>query len=397
MAWVRSQVRLFSSLLPLVCKFEYPEIPLEGDEMMTDRNQRLLILLAAVFLGCGGTTSKSGTGQDSAVATSGDAAEMASQGDSGGADRSAPVDSAVPGDGPVLVDTNRIDAAPPRDAAVGADRASPDARTARDDTARDTSADNLPADARPFSDAVVPSNDGAGASWWKPVAGTTWQWQIGGGTFDTSLAVQVFDIDWEEPASAVQSLHAAGKKVICYLSVGSWEDWRPDAAQFPSAVIGTEYPGWPGEKFVDIRAQALRDIMAKRLDVCKQKGFDAVEPDNMDVFEASSGFPLTRTDGINYALWLAEQSHQRGMAIVQKNASSIVRDIRASYDGALTEDCYDGGWCADMQPYLDNNQPVFACEYESSGFSAACTWGKAKKYSFILKKLDLDAWIQFCP
>lgn len=85
------------------------------------------------------------------------------------------------------------------------------------------------------------------------------------------------------------------------------------------------------------------------------------------------------------------------MAIVQKNASSIVADIRASYDSALTEDCHDGGWCADMQPYLDSNQPVFACEYNSAVFSAACTGGKAKKLSFILKKEGLGAWIQFCP
>ena len=365
--------------------------------MMPNRNQRLLLLLTAAFLGCGGTTSKSGTGQDSGVATSADATGLVGQGDSAGVDGNAPVDGAGHADAPVLADANLADSKPIQDTATRADQGSPDARAARDDTARDTGADGPPADARTVSDAVVPNSDGAGTSWWKPTAGTTWQWQIGGGTFDTSMAVQVFDIDWEQEASAVQSLHAAGKKVICYVSVGSWEEWRPDAAQFPSAVIGKDYPEWAGEKFVDIRAQALRDIMAKRLDVCRQKGFDAVEPDNMDVFEANSGFPLTRADGINYALWLAEQSHQRGMAIVQKNASSIVRDIRMSYDGALTEDCHDGGWCADMQPYLDNDQPVFACEYNSSIFSAACTWGKAKKYSFILKKLELDAWIQFCP
>jgi uncharacterized protein (TIGR01370 family) len=208
---------------------------------------------------------------------------------------------------------------------------------------------------------------------------------------------KVFDIDWEEDAASVQSLHAAGKKVICYVSVGSWEDWRPDAADFPAAVIGKDYPGWPGEKFVDIRSDALRSVMAKRLDGCKAKGFDAVEPDNMDVFEASSGFPLTRADGVNYALWLASQSHQRGMAIVQKNASSIVKDIHASYDGALTEDCYAGGWCADMQPYLDANRPVFACEYDSSVFAAACAWGVPRKVSFILKKEDLGAWVTLCP
>jgi hypothetical protein len=235
------------------------------------------------------------------------------------------------------------------------------------------------------------------ASWWKPTAGTTWQWQIGGGTIDPNLAVQVFDIDWEQSASIVQSLHAAGKKVICYVSVGSWEDWRPDAASFPAAVLGNNYPGWPGERFVDIRAQALRDVMAARFDVCKSKGFDAVEPDNMDVFENSSGFPLTQADGVNYALWLSTQMHQRCMGIVQKNASGITASIQASYDGALTEDCYAGGWCSDMQPYINANKPVFVCEYDSSVFSAACSWGKPRSYSPILKELDLGAWIQFCP
>jgi hypothetical protein len=322
--------------------------------MTPQRNQTLLPLLAAVLLGCGGSASRSIPGQDSGVAVGDDAAAMAGQSGSGGADGSAKADSSNT-DRPVTVDGN------------------------------------------PSADSVVSGSDGASATWWKPTAGTTWQWQIGGGNIDTSMEMQVFDIDWEQEASEVQLLHAAGKKVICYVSVGSWEDWRPDADQFPSTVIGKDYPGWPGEKFVDIRAQALRDIMTKRLEVCRQKGFDAVEPDNMDVFEDSSGFPLTRADGVSYALWLAEQSHKRGMAIVQKNTSSIVRDIRASYDGALTEDCYHGGWCGDMQPYLDNNQPVFACEYNSSAFNAACTWGKTKKFSFILKKEDLGAWIQFCP
>ena len=238
--------------------------------------------------------------------------------------------------------------------------------------------------------------DGSAATWWKPTAGTTWQWQIGGGTIDPALEVQVFDIDWEEDASTVLALHQAGKKVVCYLSVGSWEDWRPDAADLPAATLGKDYPGWPGEKFIDIRSDAVRAVMAKRLDLCKQKGFDAVEPDNMDVFEAGSGFPLTRKDGVDYALWLASQSHQRGMAIVQKNASSIVADIHESYDGGLTEDCYADGWCSDMQPYIDANQPVFACEY-TTVFSAACAWGQSRKYSFIMKELELNAWIQFCP
>jgi hypothetical protein len=137
--------------------------------------------------------------------------------------------------------------------------------------------------------------------------------------------------------------------------------------------------------------------MAARLDVCQSKGFDAVEPDNMDVFSANSGFPLTEADGIDYALWLADQCHQRGMAIVQKNASEITADVAASYDGALTEDCYADGWCEDMQAYVDANQPVFVCEYDSGIFEDACSWGVPLGYSPILKELDLGAWVQFCP
>lgn len=246
-------------------------------------------------------------------------------------------------------------------------------------------------------DATGPDGSPPAGNWWKPVAGLSWQWQIGGGTIDPTLAVNVFDIDWEEDASVVAQLHQASKKVICYVSVGSWEDWRPDASAFPAAVLGKDYPGWPGEKFVDIRAQALRDIMAKRLDVCKSKGFDAVEPDNMDVFSSGSGFPLTQADGVDYAKWLATECHTRGMGIVQKNASEITANIQSVYDGALTEDCYHDDWCADMQPYIDANKPVFACEYTSSIFTSACTWGKPKKYSFILKSLDLNAPVTFCP
>ncbi|MFQ5739279.1 MAG: endo alpha-1,4 polygalactosaminidase [Acidobacteriota bacterium] len=40
------------------------------------------------------------------------------------------------------------------------------------------------------------------------------------------------------------SLHAQGRKVICYISAGSWESWRPDAGQFPSYLLGKPLSGW---------------------------------------------------------------------------------------------------------------------------------------------------------
>ena len=34
--------------------------------------------------------------------------------------------------------------------------------------------------------------------------------------------------------SIIDELHAKGRKVICYMSVGSWEDWRPDKDHVPA-------------------------------------------------------------------------------------------------------------------------------------------------------------------
>jgi hypothetical protein len=80
----------------------------------------------------------------------------------------------------------------------------------------------------------------------------------------------------------VNSLHANGSKAICYMSVGSWENRKPDENKFPNEVLGNDYDGWPGERWLDIRRiGVLAPIMGARMYVRKRKGFDAVEPDNM--------------------------------------------------------------------------------------------------------------------
>ena len=59
-------------------------------------------------------------------------------------------------------------------------------------------------------------------------------------------------------------------------------------------MLGKELDGWPGERWLDVRRwDVLEPILAARFDVCRQKGFDAVEPDNVDGYANESGFPLT--------------------------------------------------------------------------------------------------------
>ena len=85
-------------------------------------------------------------------------------------------------------------------------------------------------------------------------------------------------------------MHAKNIHAVCYVSLGTYEDWRPDADSFPSSVLGSGN-GWPGEKWLDIRQiSKLSPIMTARFQMCKDKGFDAVEPDNIDGYSNCTGF-----------------------------------------------------------------------------------------------------------
>ena len=244
------------------------------------------------------------------------------------------------------------------------------------------------------------SNPQPVTDWWRPAIGLTWQWQIGDLDIDTSVEADVYDVDLYVDQATIDELHAKGRKVICYISVGSYEDWRPDKDQFPPEVLGSDYDGWVGEKWLDIRRiDLLAPIMRARLDLCKSKGFDALEPDNMEIYTNDTGFPLTYEDQLKFALWLADEAHQRGLAIGQKNAADQVVDLVDVYDFAITEDYFFYKEAKKMLPYIEAGKPVFAAEYTDlpGDFSAFCAQAKQLKFSVILKNRGLDAWVQTCP
>ncbi len=235
---------------------------------------------------------------------------------------------------------------------------------------------------------------------WHPVPGLTWQWQIGDDDIDLSVEAEVFDVDLYVDQEVVDRLHTQGRRVICYISVGSWEDWRPDADQFPSEILGNDYAGWPGERWLDVRRiDLLGPILQARLDLCRAKGFDGVEPDNIDLYENDTGFPLTYADQLAFAVWLTDEAHARGLAIGIKNAPGMVADTLALFDFAVTEDAFYYGWAEAMAPFIEAGKPVFAAEYTDMDvdFAAACAWGQRQGFSFILKRRDLDAWRETCP
>lgn len=238
------------------------------------------------------------------------------------------------------------------------------------------------------------------AAIWKPAPGVTWQWQLTGLPIDTSVEAEVYDIElFDNDASIVAALHAQGRKVICYISVGAWEDWRPDADQFPPELIGKNYADWPGEKWLDIRQiEELAPLLRLRLDLCRDKGFDGVEPDNVDGYTNDTGFPLTYQDQLRYNIWLAEEAHGRGLSIGLKNDSEQIADLLPYFDWALTEDCFDQDWCEEMTPFIAAGKAVIDTEYTDTGIRLEdfCPQARILGISAILKHRGLDVFIQAC-
>ena len=204
----------------------------------------------------------------------------------------------------------------------------------------------------------------ASPGWWHPSQHLSFYWQLQG-KLDMTESAGVYDVDgFETGAGEVAALHALGKHVVCYVDVGTAEKFRPDYGEFPKSVLGHSN-GWPGEKWLDIRQAATVDpIMAARFQMCAEKGFDAVEPDNIEAFSNKSGFPITAAQQLTYNEWVAEAAHSLGMAVLQKNDGEQASELQPFFDGELTEQCNQYSECADYTPYLKAGKPVLNAEYK---------------------------------
>jgi hypothetical protein len=240
-----------------------------------------------------------------------------------------------------------------------------------------------------------------GTGWWKPAAGLTYQSQYGG-KLDMSVPADVYDVDYIDTSAAmVAKLHSMGRHVVCYISFGTWENWRPDAKDFPKSVIGNKDGGWNGEHWLDVRQTSiLEPIMQKRLELCKSKGFDAVDPDNLDGFENRTGFTIGYAQQLAYNSWIASAAHKLGLGADQKGDNDQTKDMEKVFDFAVVEQCYKQGFCKEYTPYTSTNRLVVDVEYgltEQTFKTKTCPSDKAYGEFAMLKKLELTAWIVTCP
>ncbi|WFE87467.1 endo alpha-1,4 polygalactosaminidase [Roseibium porphyridii] len=231
-------------------------------------------------------------------------------------------------------------------------------------------------------------------------AGDSWDWQLTEPA-DLNRPVKVLDLHPSIVSPEdLAALKSKGIKTICYVSVGTLERTSPDRANFPSEIIGNTYDDWPDERFLDIRRlDVLLPLMAARFESCKSMGFDAIEPDNMDVHDNDSGFPITEQHAVAYIRLLAGTARGLGLKIGQKNVPDLTEKLIDVLDFAIAESCYQDRTCKAYSAYNDAGKAIFDAEYidKPIHFTKACTIAEKYGISMILKDRDLTAPALWCP
>jgi hypothetical protein len=226
-----------------------------------------------------------------------------------------------------------------------------------------------------------------------PPANGRFDYQIGG-DYKPLRSVKIVDRDRT-------ATPAAGVYNICYINAfqtqaeqDSW--WKRHHSKLllhNASGHLIEDPGWPGEFMLNTATPRSRAGLAKIedrwLDGCKAKGFDGVEPDNLDSNTRSHDL-LTRANNFAFARLLIAHAHADGLAIAQKNsAEQSKRGQRAGFDFAIAEECQVYNECGHyLKAYGDE---VFEIEYTDNGKAAyrkACA-EHGSRISVILRDRDV--------
>ena len=225
---------------------------------------------------------------------------------------------------------------------------------------------------------------------WIPKPGTSWQWQLTV-PVDLSVDADIYDIDgFGNSAEVVAELHRRGRKVVCYIEAGAAADFRPDYGDWPPELLGKPN-GWPGERWLDIRDPArLKPVLAKRFDMCRDKGFDGVEPDLMEAYSNDTGFPITAAHQLAFNRMLAGLGHERGLSVALKNDVDQVPQLVGDFDFTVNEECFAFDECAGLSPFIAAGKAVLHAEYDVDP-ADYCPQTTRLRLSSLHKPRNLDA------
>lgn len=351
--------------------------------MALTRHLLAAVVLAACTPGEGGEATSAATGASTLVAT----ATGTTAGDG---------TTAQPTDGGTTLATGDTLGGTSGDATAGTATGTTDATTSATTAATGTGTTGgdpgLDPDAPPVTE----------GRWYRPGLAATWNYQLTGELVTYDIDVHIIDL-FDGDEAAIAGLQAEGRKVICYFSAGSGEDWRPDYDQLDPAALGQPLDGWPGEVWLDFRHPSVLAVMLARMDLAVQKGCDGVDPDNVDGYTQDSGFVLSATEQIAYNRWLGNRAHERGLAVGLKNDLEQVPELVDYFDLAVNEQCHEWDECDLLAPFTAAGKPVFNVEYPGDEADAAvvapamCPQSIAADLRTVFLPLELDgSWRLAC-
>lgn len=245
---------------------------------------------------------------------------------------------------------------------------------------------------------------------WTGKVGDSWDCVLDNPPRKIDSKTKIYDIDlFDSSTELIKDLHSKNKVVICYFSAGTFEEWRPDADNFTSSELGEPLHEWEGERWVNISSATVFEIMQKRILLAKEKGCDAIDPDNIDAYDHKTGLKLTKSDSIVYVKKLSKFAKKHDLAIGLKNGGDIVKKVLSYVDFSVQEQCGQYKECKQYQSFVKAKKPVFHIEYPpkkpkrnkihwpSKTYKKFCTFKNTDGFSTILKQWNLNEWVYHCP
>lgn len=239
--------------------------------------------------------------------------------------------------------------------------------------------------------------------WYQPPVGASWQWQLfvdDEHPLNIGYDVAIYNIDlFDTPEATIGVLQAAGHRVICYFSAGSWENYRRDRDQFDRQDLGKTLDGWPAERWLDIRSPNVHRLMVERLDLAAAKGCDAVEPDNVQGYLEDTGFDLSAEDQLAYNRFIANQARSRGLGVALKNSLEQVEELVEYFDFSINEQCFQYNECDYLMPFIQAGKPVLHAEYpayndelslDDQSVARFCQAAEQRQFSTLILPVNLD-------
>ncbi|KAF9255404.1 glycoside hydrolase family 114 protein [Marasmius fiardii PR-910] len=233
-----------------------------------------------------------------------------------------------------------------------------------------------------------------------PVNGK-FDYQIGG-AYTPSADVQVVTRDRNDSP-------AQGKYNICYVNAFQTQ---PDEKAFWMSpgrdhlilrkANGNYFadPNWPGEYLLNTTTNQNRQEIATIVNGwilgCQQKGFNGIEPDNLDTYSRSNKL-ITLDNNLQLAKLLADYAHSLNLAFGQKNAAEASTKAKsvAGFDFAIAEQCQQYNEC-NSYTNVYGNQLLEIEYYDDSlpqnglvNFQQACA-ARGSQISIIYRDVDVS-------